>query len=51
MGEFPDTARGPRRRPARTALGTGWLGGGALKLFTQSIRLHQPQLPALAPIA
>jgi hypothetical protein len=36
---------GPRRRPARTALGTGWVRGGALELFTQSIRLHQPLLP------
>jgi gamma-glutamyl:cysteine ligase YbdK (ATP-grasp superfamily) len=38
---------GPRRRLARTALGTGWLRGGALELFTQSVRLHQPLLPAL----
>jgi gamma-glutamyl:cysteine ligase YbdK (ATP-grasp superfamily) len=38
---------GPRRRPARTALGTGWLRGGALELFTESVRLHQPLLPAL----
>ncbi len=37
---------GPRRRLARTALGTGWLRGGALELFTESIRLHQPLLPA-----
>jgi gamma-glutamyl:cysteine ligase YbdK (ATP-grasp superfamily) len=37
----------PRRRPARTALGTGWLRGGALELFTESVRLHQPLLPAL----
>ena len=35
---------GPRRRPARTALGTGWVRGGALELFTESIRLHQPLL-------
>ena len=39
---------GPRRRLARTALGTGWLRGGALELFTESIRLHQPLLPALS---
>jgi hypothetical protein len=39
--------RGPRRRLARTALGTGWLRGGALELFTESIRLHQPLLPVL----
>src|SRR5215471_4400356 len=45
---------GPRRRPARTALGTGWVRGGALELFTESVRLHQPLLPAPrhpAPIA
>jgi len=39
--------REPRRRPARTTLGTGWLRGGALELFTESVRLHQPLLPAL----
>jgi hypothetical protein len=47
-------SHGPRRRPARTALGTSWLRGGALELFTESIRLHQPLLPALGhrgPIA
>jgi gamma-glutamyl:cysteine ligase YbdK (ATP-grasp superfamily) len=38
---------GPRRRLARTALGTGWLRGGALELFTEAVRLHQPLLPAL----
>src|SRR6516225_5713374 len=45
---------GPRRRPARTALGTGWVRGGPLELFTESIRLHQPVLPVLGhpgPIA
>jgi hypothetical protein len=36
--------RGPRRRLARTALGTGWLREGALELFTESVRLHQPLL-------
>ena len=40
--------RGPRRRLARTALGTGWLRGGALELFTESVRLHQPLLPMLS---
>jgi hypothetical protein len=35
----------PRRRLARTALGTGWLRGGPLELFTESVRLHQPLLP------
>jgi gamma-glutamyl:cysteine ligase YbdK (ATP-grasp superfamily) len=38
-------SHGPRRRLARTALGTGWLRGGALELFTESVRLHQPLLP------
>jgi gamma-glutamyl:cysteine ligase YbdK (ATP-grasp superfamily) len=38
---------GPRRRPARTTLGTGWLRGGPLELFTESIRQHQPLLPVL----
>jgi hypothetical protein len=43
-----DRHRGePRRQPARTALGTGWLRGGPLELFTESVRLHQPLLPAL----
>ena len=37
----------PRRRLSRTALGTGWLRGGALELFTESVRLHQPLLPVL----
>ena len=36
---------GLRRRPARAALGTGWVRGGPLELFTESIRLHQPLLP------
>jgi gamma-glutamyl:cysteine ligase YbdK (ATP-grasp superfamily) len=39
---------GPRRRLARTALGTGWLRGGPLELFTESVRLHQPVLPVLS---
>lgn len=37
--------RGPRRGLARAALGTGWLRSGALELFTESVRLHQPLLP------
>ena len=40
--------RGPRRRPARTTLGTGWLRDGALELFAESVRLHQPLLPVLS---
>jgi hypothetical protein len=31
---------GLRRQSARTALGTGWLRGGPLELFTESVRLH-----------
>jgi len=27
--------------------GTGWLRGGALELFTEGVRLHQPLLPVL----
>jgi gamma-glutamyl:cysteine ligase YbdK (ATP-grasp superfamily) len=37
---------GPRRRVARTALGTGWLRGGALELFAEGVRLAPPLLPA-----
>ena len=40
--------RGLRRGPSRTALGTGWLRGGALELFTESVRLHEPLLPYVA---
>ena len=36
---------GPRRRPARTTLGTGWLRGGPLELFTENVRRYQPLLP------
>jgi gamma-glutamyl:cysteine ligase YbdK (ATP-grasp superfamily) len=36
---------GPRRRPSRTAFGTGWLRGGAHELFAESVRLHEPLLP------
>lgn len=39
--------RQPRRRPARVALGTGWLRGGALELFGESVRLYPPLLPVL----
>jgi hypothetical protein len=37
--------RGPRRRPARMAFGTGWLRDGPLELFAESVRLHRPLLP------
>jgi hypothetical protein len=36
---------GPRRRPSRTAFGAGWLRDGAVELFAQSVRLHEPLLP------
>jgi hypothetical protein len=39
--------RGPRRRLARMAFGTGWLRDGPLELFSESVRLHQPLLPVL----
>jgi hypothetical protein len=37
--------RGPRRRVARMAFGTGWLREGPIQLFAESVRLHQPLLP------
>jgi hypothetical protein len=40
--------RGPRRRPARMAFGTGWLRDGPLELFAEGVRLHQPLLPVLS---
>ena len=43
-----DRRPGPRRRPARTSLGSGWLRGDATALFTESVRLHEPLLPVLA---
>jgi hypothetical protein len=36
---------GLRRGPARAGFGTGWLRGGALELFTESVRRHEPLLP------
>ncbi len=41
-------SRGPRRRPPRTTLGTGWLRDGPLELFTESVRLHEPLLPFIS---
>ena len=41
-------SRGLKRTPPRAALGTGWLRGGALELFTESVRLHEPLLPCIA---
>jgi len=40
-------SHGPRRRPSRTSFGTGWLRGGALELLAESVRLHEPLLPAV----
>ncbi len=40
--------RGPRRRLARMAFGTGWLRDGPLGLFAEGVRLHQPLLPVLS---
>jgi hypothetical protein len=37
-----------RRRPPRTALGTGWLRGGPAELFAESVRLHEPLLPVIS---
>ncbi len=39
--------RGPRRRLARMAFGTGWLRDGPLELFAEGVRLHQPLLPVV----
>ncbi|HYX62283.1 MAG TPA: glutamate--cysteine ligase [Streptosporangiaceae bacterium] len=36
---------GLRRSPPRAAFGTGWLRGGALELFTESVRRYEPLLP------
>jgi hypothetical protein len=36
---------GPRRGPSRAGFGTGWLRGGALELFTEGVRRHEPVLP------
>jgi gamma-glutamyl:cysteine ligase YbdK (ATP-grasp superfamily) len=39
---------GARRGPPRAAFGTGWLQGGALELFTESVRRHEPLLPVVS---
>jgi hypothetical protein len=39
---------GPRRGPPRAAFGSGWLRGGALELFTESVRRHEPLLPLVS---
>ena len=38
---------GPRRGPPRATFGAGWLRGGALELFTEGVRLHEPLLPCI----
>jgi len=38
----------PRRRVARMGLGTGWLRGGPLAAFAESVRLYEPVLPVLS---
>ena len=43
-------SHGPRRRPPRTTLGTGWLRDGPLELFTESVRLHEPLLPFVSDL-
>ncbi len=42
---------GLRRGPARAGFGTGWLRGGALELFTESVRQHEPLLPFVSDAA
>lgn len=37
----------PRRTPSRATFGTGWLRGGPLEAFAESVRLYQPVLPVL----
>ncbi len=41
---------GPRRGPPRAAFGTGWLRGGALALFTESVQLYEPLLPFVSDL-
>ena len=43
-----DRPPGPHRRAGRTALGTGWLRGGALELFNDSVQMHEPILPVVS---
>ena len=40
-------SRGPRRRPARATMGTGWLRDGALEIFAESVRRYDPLLPCV----
>ncbi len=43
-----DTAGRASRRLCRTAFGTGWVRDGAYELLEESVRLHEPVLPALS---
>lgn len=36
-------------RPARVSFGHGWVRHGALELFEEAVRLHEPLLPVLGP--
>jgi hypothetical protein len=42
-----DRGRGRHGREARVSFGRGWLEGGALELFAESVELHEPLLPVL----
>jgi len=41
-------SRGPLRGVPRVSYGLGWLAGGALDLFRESVELHDPLLPVLS---
>ncbi len=41
----PDTAW---RRPSRVAYGHGWVRDGAVELFEETVRLHEPLLPVVS---
>jgi hypothetical protein len=43
-----DAAGWASRRVCRTAFGTGWVRDGALELLEESVRLHEPVLPAVS---
>jgi hypothetical protein len=43
-----DAAGRASRRVCRTAFGTGWVRDGAYELLEDSVRLHEPVLPALS---
>jgi hypothetical protein len=43
-----DAAGRASRRVCRTAFGTGWVRDGAYELLEESVRLHEPVLPAVS---